>query len=466
MQLESDRVYSWAVQVWDHGGGLSAFSDEATFTSGLLSQEDWIASWIRGGPQMRKEFQVTVSPTNIIRATAFVSACQYYTLYLNGQKLGDQWLDSPWTNFYTNRSYTTIDIHPSLVKNGTNAVGLRIGQGFCASTPHDQFDPNAERSAILQLHLHSGTHDSSVQKIVTDSSWTVSDSPIRADSTYFGEIYDAREEQPGWSEPNFTPPAGKVWLPASTNFSVVAHLRSQGMQPIKVVRELPAISLNTINITNTVVQCNEALEDHQATVRCGDQHIEAIKFAAFGLPTGSCPSGFSRGTCSTTNNFTNFLEATCIGQSSCSVACIGAVPPAHPHGVCTVTLPDASTKTFVEGEPCGPVLKKVALIVQCSAPPARRTSQKWVFDFGQEFSGVVRLTLPPGTSAGINVTLKHAEVLAHEPLAEYDHIQADGSVYMGNLFWANPVDVYTTKGGSTAIRPETYTPSFTYHGFR
>ena len=57
----------------------------------------------------------------------------------------------------------------------------------------------------------------------------------------------------------------------------------------------------------------------------------------------------------------------------------------------------------------------------------------------------MRLTLPPGTPAGTQATLKHAEVLAHEPLAP-----ADGSVYMGNLFWANPVDVCAFKARNAA----------------
>ena len=73
---------------------------------------------------------------------------------------------------------------------------------------------------------------------------------------------------------------------------------------------------------------------------------------------------------------------------------------------------------------------------------------------------MVKITLPPGTPGGINVTLKHAEALQHAPLAP-----ADGSVYMGNLFWANPVDIYITKG-SNGNAGESYTPSFTYHGFR
>ena len=117
---------------------------------------------------------------------------------------------------------------------------------------------------------------------------------------------------------------------------------------------------------------------------------------------------------------------------------------------------------FIEGEPCGAVAKQTAITVECATPPSpQKTTDKYVFDFGQEFAGVVRLTLPAATPAGVAITLKHAEVLAHEPLAPQD-----GSVYMGNLFWANPVDVYISKGGSTAASREVYTPSFTYHGFR
>ncbi len=107
----------------------------------------------------------------------------------------------------------------------------------------------------------------------------------------------------------------------------------------------------------------------------------------------------------------------------------------------------------------GPVVKRTSLAVACAPPAPSQPRFKYVFDFGQEFAGVVRLTLPPGTPAGTRATLKHAEVLAHEPLAP-----ADGSVYMGNLFWANPVDVYIARG--VAAGQETYEPSFTYHGFR
>ena len=94
----------------------------------------------------------------------------------------------------------------------------------------------------------------------------------------------------------------------------------------------------------------------------------------------------------------------------------------------------------------------------------------WVYDFGQEFAGVVRVTLPIGTKKGTNVTLMYAEALAHPGLAAGDSYDGgggniyDGRVYMKNLFWAHPEDSYTARGDETG--PEVFQPRFTEHGFR
>ena len=54
---------------------------------------------------MRKEWEVA---GRVTRATVFVAACQYYELWLDGERVGLNRLDSPWTNFYTNRSYVRV----------------------------------------------------------------------------------------------------------------------------------------------------------------------------------------------------------------------------------------------------------------------------------------------------------------------------------------------------------------------
>lgn len=72
-----------------------------------------------------------------------------------------------------------------------------------------------------------------------------------------------------------------------------------------------------------------------------------------------------------------------------------------------------------------------------------------VLDFGQNFAGWCRLHVKG--EAGRTVVLRHAELL-----------NADGSVDMRNLRAARCTDRYTLKGEGL----ETWSPRFTYHGFR
>lgn len=83
MALHSDAVYTWWVEVLTPPGASVVRSDNATFTTGVLTQQEWAAAgaqWIRGGngsTQMRKEFVVPAGAL-AARATLFVAACQYY----------------------------------------------------------------------------------------------------------------------------------------------------------------------------------------------------------------------------------------------------------------------------------------------------------------------------------------------------------------------------------------------------
>jgi alpha-L-rhamnosidase len=80
---------------------------------------------------------------------------------------------------------------------------------------------------------------------------------------------------------------------------------------------------------------------------------------------------------------------------------------------------------------------------------SRLPSGAFVFDFGQNFSGWVRLKVegPMGTE----VRLRHGELL-----------NDDGTLNVGPNENAEATDVYILRGGG----PEVYEPRFTYHGFR
>ena len=74
----------------------------------------------------------------------------------------------------------------------------------------------------------------------------------------------------------------------------------------------------------------------------------------------------------------------------------------------------------------------------------------FVYDMGQNFSGVVRLKVRG--PRGATVRLRHAELL-------YD----DGTLNVENLRAARATDTYTLRGDG---EDEIYQPRFTYHGFR
>ena len=88
------------------------------------------------------------------------------------------------------------------------------------------------------------------------------------------------------------------------------------------------------------------------------------------------------------------------------------------------------------------------------APVEMREIREWsgsrtIFDLGQNMTGVIRLRVRG--AAGTTVRIRYAEVL-----------NPDGSLYTANLRTARATDYYTCKGEGE----ETWTPRFTFHGFR
>lgn len=77
-----------------------------------------------------------------------------------------------------------------------------------------------------------------------------------------------------------------------------------------------------------------------------------------------------------------------------------------------------------------------------------KKKDSWMVDFGQNFTGWVRLFMEE--KEGTVIKFRHGEVL-----------YPDGSLNVENLRFAKATDLYTCKGEG-----ECYEPKFTYHGFR
>ena len=113
----------------------------------MLADDDWKAEWISDGskapekevdfykdnpaPMFRKVFHVK---DDVACARLYIAGIGYYEASLNGEKVGDHWLDPGWTNYAKEILYSTYDV-TSCLKKGTNCMGVILGNGFYNPIP-------------------------------------------------------------------------------------------------------------------------------------------------------------------------------------------------------------------------------------------------------------------------------------------------------------------------------------------
>ncbi len=221
--LATGRTYYWKVRYWDSGDAASPYSAAARFDTGLLESADWHAQWIGGANQFRKEFTL---PGRLLRARAYVAGLGYYELRINGRKVGDHLLDPAWTTYDKRVLYAVYDITGRL-RPGPNAVGVMLGEGWF-------------KSRALRLRIHVEMEGGQSVDVATDTSWKSMPGPIRSDSVYNGEVYDARLETPGWDRPGFD---DAPWRPARAIEGPKGVLSAQMMPPIRVTDTLAPVKM-------------------------------------------------------------------------------------------------------------------------------------------------------------------------------------------------------------------------------
>ncbi|MCI8497245.1 MAG: family 78 glycoside hydrolase catalytic domain, partial [Clostridiales bacterium] len=85
----------------------------------------------------------------------------------------------------------------------------------------------------------------------------------------------------------------------------------------------------------------------------------------------------------------------------------------------------------------------------------------FVYDFGQNFAGIVRVKLTG--EAGQKIRLRYAEMLNDAPKGTRGCDGNAGTIYQANLRSAKNTDYYILKGDPAG---ETFEPSMVFHGFR
>ncbi|MFT3935733.1 MAG: family 78 glycoside hydrolase catalytic domain [Chitinophagaceae bacterium] len=226
--LAPAKKYYWKLMTWDNKGNQSAWSAIAFFSTGLFSKSDWKnARWIaydvlpdtsiivpfaHGNgkktwgprkdilPMLRKSFTISKPVKN---AMAYICGLGQFEMSINGEKTGDHFLDPGWTQYSKHALYVSFDISSQL-KQGDNAVGVMLGNGFYY-IPGQRYRKLTGAFGYPKMFCRIAIEytDGSVENIVSDASWKTAPSPYIFSSIYGGEDYDAGLEQPNWNKPGF-----------------------------------------------------------------------------------------------------------------------------------------------------------------------------------------------------------------------------------------------------------------------
>ena len=264
--LESGKEYYWSVRVWNAAGEVSPWMPVNRFSTGLMSPDAWSgARWIAMEvqpdslrlvpgeeynkltigdritapnrlPQFRREIDVRKP---VKRAMAYVSGLGQFEFFINGDKVGDNFLDPAWSDYDKIVCYVPFDVTDRL-QQGANVLGVMLGNGMY-NVPRERYYKLLMTYGYpmmickVDVEYADGTHD----VIVSDGSWRTTTSPVTYSSIFGGEDYDATLERTGWMKPGYDDSSWQEVFFTSQRGELIAPKAL----PVKVMEEFPVFKI-------------------------------------------------------------------------------------------------------------------------------------------------------------------------------------------------------------------------------
>ena len=233
LALEPRTRYFWQVTVLSDAEE-EADSEVQWFETSKMSEE-WTGKWLTCDNTEKRHpiFSKEIAPAKeVAKARLYVTGLGLYEAYIDGKKVGDEYL-TPYSNNY-NRwvQYQTYDITDQIAGGGKLSILLGNGWykgrfGFSAFEDKGYYGNEWKVIADVVLTYTDGTEE----VIGTDESWTVTRSRIMFSNLYDGEQVDATAPELPAEEPTVCD-APKGRLEARRSLPVVAH---EHIKPVELI---------------------------------------------------------------------------------------------------------------------------------------------------------------------------------------------------------------------------------------
>lgn len=207
--LQTLKKYYWRVRTWDKKGIASKWSSTGMWQMGILDTKEWTADWIEpthdrtgnAAPRFRKSFSIS---REIHHATLCITSHGVFNAYINGNRVGEDYMAPGWTSYNSRLQYRQYDITEMLV-SGQNIIGAEVGFGWYRSYISWGGTINNFYGNVLGLlaQIHIVYKDGREEIIGTDDTWKTSFGDVVYSEIYNGETIDGRLSDTSWIMPGF-----------------------------------------------------------------------------------------------------------------------------------------------------------------------------------------------------------------------------------------------------------------------
>lgn len=158
-------------------------------------------------PMLRTSFET--ADKVVKKARLYVTARGIYEMYINGQRIGNDYFNPGLTQYNRTHMYQTYDVTTSIQQGASNAIGAWLGEGWWSGNityRGEHWNYFGDRQSLLAKLVI--TYVDGSKKVITtnDKDWKYfNEGPIRIGSFFQGEIYDATKETAiaGWTRAAF-----------------------------------------------------------------------------------------------------------------------------------------------------------------------------------------------------------------------------------------------------------------------
>ncbi|ORX34052.1 bacterial alpha-L-rhamnosidase-domain-containing protein [Kockovaella imperatae] len=270
---------------------------------GLLSKADWSCHMISGEMQDSAKakrptrFRTTVeirANRNLKTARLYITALGVYEAYINGQRVGDQYLAPGWTDYRFRIAYQVFDVG-HLVKPGKNVLAAWVGDGWYSGRfgieSGEQRNNYGDRLGLwAQLEI-DGVEIARTE--AESGSWQWAFGSILQSELYNGETWDADQalREQGWDSADCGTADMSAWQPVESLPSILDTITSIDSPPVKEQLRIPGQELLRSSSGRTIIDFGQNLAGFvciksvppDSSSRITLQHAEVLEHGELGV---------------------------------------------------------------------------------------------------------------------------------------------------------------------------------------